>query len=265
MVSKRVRLNPTVRRLLSLIAIVYIALCIVLYFFQRDLLYFPTAQSDHGLETFELNNEGETLNIIVANKGHAKALIYFGGNHERVANSAADYAKDFPNHTLYFANYRAYGGSTGSPTEQALYSDALALFDVVQKKHPFPAIMGRSLGTGVATYVAVNRIIDKLILITPYDSIEAIAQGQYPFFPISLMLKDRFDSVSRAALINVPTIIIVAEKDTLIPTDNTLHLVRAIDPKYLTVKAFKGAGHNNVSHLDAYHQTLKNFMNTTVH
>lgn len=259
--KRRVRLNPTVRKILSITAIIYIALCVVLFFFQRDLLYFPTAKIDHGYATFTLENDNETLEIIVLNQGQSKALIYFGGNNESVAKQAKQHREDFPNHTIYLANYRGYGGSTGTATEQNLYKDALALFDHIQQKHPDTSIMGRSLGTGVATYVAVNRIIHKLILITPYDSIEAIAKDQYPVFPIGFLLKDKFDSHSRAALIQVATLIVVAENDQLIPTSNTLRLISAFKPTLLRVKAFKGADHNNVSHLPAYHQLLKGFLN----
>jgi len=260
MASKRVRLNPTVRRIISIIAVVYIALCIVLYFFQRDLLYFPTPEINHSYKTISLKSGEETLQIIVLNEGKSNALIYFGGNNEAVANQAQEHSKDFANQTVYLANYRGYGGSTGTPTEDGLYEDALVLFDYVQKKHTAVSVMGRSLGTGVATYVAVNRLIHKLILVTPYDSIEAIAKSQYPLFPISLLLKDSYDSESRAPFISVPTLIVVAGKDSLIPADNTLNLVRAFRPKTLEVTVFKNAGHGDVSHLQDYHELLANFI-----
>ena len=260
MASKRVKLNPTVRRILSLTAIIYIAFTIVLFFFQRDLLYFPTEKIDHGYATLNLESDTETLEIIVLNEGRSQALIYFGGNSETEAERAKEHINDFPNQTIYLANYRGYGGSTGSPTEENLYKDALVLFDNVQQMHLTTSVMGRSLGTGVATYVAVNRSIHKLILITPYDSIEQIAKDQYPLFPISLLLKDTFDSQSRAPLIKVPTFIVVAEKDQLIPTENTLRLVRAFNPKLLNVKAFKDAGHDDVSHKAEYHELLANFL-----
>ena len=258
--KNRPKLNPTVRRILSITAVIYIALCIVLFVFQRDLLYFPTAEIDHGYSTFSLKSDDETLEIIVLNEGKRQALIYFGGNSEAVAKQAKEHGEDFQNHTIYLANYRGYGGSTVIPTEQGIYKDALSLFDYVQKKHPDTSIMGRSLGTGVATYVAVNRIIHKLILITPYDSIEEIAKGQYPVFPIGLLLKDTFDSLSRAPLIQAPSLIVVAENDQLIPTENTLRLIRAFDPKLLKVKAFKGASHSNVSHIAEYHTLLNQFL-----
>ena len=262
MASKRrlFKLNPTVRRVLSIIAVVYIATCIVLFFNQRSLLYFSTAEIDHGYPTLIINNEGEQLKVIALNEGKQNALLYFGGNNEAVAKRAEEHLNDFPNHTIYLINYRGYGGSTGEPTEHALYADALAVFDELQLKHKRLSVMGRSLGTGVATYVAITRFIQRLILVTPYDSIEEIAKEQYPFFPIGLLIKDTFNSYERAPLIKADTLIIVAGNDQLIPTRNTLRLVKEFRPEILKVKAFKGVGHSNVSHLDEYHAVLKSFM-----
>jgi len=253
-------MKKMIRRLLSAIAIAYASLTFLLYVYQRDLLYFPTAAVEHSFSSIDVHNQGETLNIIVLNPGKKDAVLAFGGNSETVVNQADEHMADFPNRTVYLVNYRGYGNSTGKPSEQALYSDALAVFDKVAQAHEQVSIMGRSLGTGVATYVAVKRIIDRLILITPYDSIEAVAQTQYPIFPISLLITDTFDSVGRAPEINAPTLIIVAEQDSVVPRDNTLNLIRAFTPDHLKVKAFKQAGHSDVSHLKAYHAAIKAFM-----
>lgn len=261
MASKpRLKIPPFIRSVLSIIAIVYIAVCIVLFFNQRNLLYFPTDEIAHGYPTLTINNEGENLKVIALNQGRDNAVIYFGGNNETVAKRAEEHLNDFPNHTIYLINYRGYGGSSGEPTEEGLYSDALAIFDELQLKHKRLSVMGRSLGTGVATYVAVTRAVQKLILITPYDSIEEIAKDQYPLFPIGLLIKDTFNSLERAPFIKANTLMIVAGKDHLVPTKNTLRLIKAFRPEILKVKAFKNAGHGNVSHLDEYHKEIRDFM-----
>ena len=253
-------MKKIIRRLLSAVAIAYASLTILLYVYQRDLLYFPTDAVEHSFLTLDVLNQGETLNVIILNPGQKDAVLVFGGNSETMVNQADEHLANFPRHTVYLANYRGYGKSTGEPSEQALYSDALAVFDRISQTHERVSIMGRSLGTGVASYVAVNRIIDKLILITPYDSIEAVAQTQYPIFPISLLIKDTFDSVGRAPDINAPTLILLAEQDTVVPRENTLNLIRAFMPQKLKVKAFKNAGHSDISHLAEYHAAIKEFM-----
>ncbi len=260
MVSRRIRLNPVIRRLLSILAVVYFVSCLVLYVFQRDLLYFPTAEIEHSYPVLSILSGTETLNVIALNKGQSQAMIYFGGNSEQVVLQADEHIQNFPNHTIYLVNYRGYGGSTGSPSEEGLFQDALNIFDALKSRHEQISVMGRSLGTGVAVYLAVNRPVDKLILVTPYDSIEAIAQNQYPVFPVDLLLHDRFDSVNRVAGITSPTLIIVAEQDRIIPRKNTLALIHAFSPPLLTVKAFKNAGHNDVSGLPGYHKALQAFV-----
>jgi len=116
------------------ILLIYLIAGAVLFFFQRKLLYFPTGKIPHAYETLTLENENETLKVIVLNSGREQALLYFGGNAETVVYNAADFITAFPLHTVYLLNYRGYGGSSGQPTEAGIFADALALFDKVQKK-----------------------------------------------------------------------------------------------------------------------------------
>ena len=89
------------------------------------------------------------------------------------------------------------------------------------------AVMGRSLGSGVAVYLAAQRPVAGVILVSPYDSIESVANGVYPFLPISLMLKHRFDSLSRAPQIKVPLLCLVASDDRVIPRPHSERLCAA--------------------------------------
>ena len=94
----------------SLLLVCYICASLLLYIFQRDFLYFPSPKYDHSHESFSLSNEGETLEIIVLNKGNAKALIYFGGNAESVVTNAEDFSSNFSDTTMYLVNYRKTKG-----------------------------------------------------------------------------------------------------------------------------------------------------------
>jgi uncharacterized protein len=99
-------------------------------------------------------------------------------------------------------NYRGYAYSTGKPSEKSLFSDAIEQYDwLVNSEKIDPStiiLMGRSLGTGVAVYLSSVRSVGKVILVTPYDSIEAVAQDRYFFLPVAFLLKNKFDSVSYA-------------------------------------------------------------------
>src|SRR5205085_5992564 len=131
-----------------------------------------------------------------------------GGNKEDVSQSLPAFEAAFPNHALYLLHYRGYGGSEGVATETDLYRDALALFDHAHRRHRQVIVVGRSLGSGLAVRVASVRRATRLVLVTPYDSIVGIAAGQYPWAPVSLILKDRYESVRYAPRVRAPTRII---------------------------------------------------------
>lgn len=233
---------------------------IFLYLNQRELLYFPTPDLQTLHETMTLKNEGESIEVIILNKGYENAILYFGGNAESMARSADEIARQFPKFTVYLMDYRGYGSSSGEPTEQGLYSDALKLYDTIKSNHNRISIGGRSLGTGIATYVAAHRKVSKLVLITPYDSIVNVASAMYPLFPVSLLLKDVYDSKSRIKMIKAKTFIVMAEKDTVIARERTLQLIDAFDPEQLEIKIIKNRGHIDISSDSIYYQMIQDFM-----
>ena len=162
--------------------------------------------------------------------------------------------------SIYLVNYRGYAASTGTPSEKALYQDAVAIFDELKKHHHQISIMGRSLGSGIATYVAANRAIHKLILITPFDSIEGIAKKRFPIYPISILLREKYDSLGRASQIKVATLAILAENDQLVYRTRSENLIAGFKPEQITVQILPDVGHNDVSQHPQYMQTIKQFL-----
>jgi len=241
--------------------LLYILVGVALFLYQRNFLYFPTGEISHGYAQENIANENETIEVIVLNKGKNEALLYFGGNAEAVVYNANDFLKAFPLHTVYLLNYRGYGGSTGQPTEEAIYSDALFLFDKVQKKHSKISIIGRSLGSAVATYLAAKRSVEKLALITPFDSIKSVAQNSLPIYPMAFLLKDKYDSISRVKHIQAKTIAIVAENDKVIANKHSFRLISEFPPMQITVKTIMDSGHNDISNKSEYYDYLKDFIN----
>jgi len=242
------------------VAFIYIALCSWLYVKQRSLLYFPTpAIADIQAQKFELQSDGLKLEGVVINPGKQQALIYFGGNGEAVEHNADLFKRTLPNVTVYLLPYRSYGGNPGEVTEANLYRDALNLYDQVKKNHVRISVMGRSLGTGVATYLAAQRKVDKLVLVTPYDSMINIAQNQYPAFPASWILKDRYESWRRAPKIDSDVLIMIAENDEIIPLRNTMNLIGHFRQKPKVI-VFEGAGHNSLSDSAQYGRAVTGFI-----
>ncbi len=91
-------------------------------------------------------------------------------------------------------NYRGFVNSSGKPSEKNIFIDALSIFDEYGKDKDV-IVMGRSLGTGTATYLASKRDVKGLILITPYDSVVSMAKKIYPYLPVKILSKHKFDSV----------------------------------------------------------------------
>lgn len=252
------RLNDLLRVVLGALGGVlwlYLLACAMLYLFQRSLLYFPQpARLD--LPSLRLQVPEAELQVSVQALAGARAVLYFGGNAEDVSGSLAELAASFPEHSVYALHYRGYGRSTGRPTEAALQADALALFDHVVRQRADITVVGRSLGSGVAVALAVQRTVNRLVLVTPYDSIEAVAAQQYALFPVRWLIRDRFDSAAVAPRVRVPTTVIVAEHDEVIRRERTDALVARFAPGVAKVVVIAGAGHNTLDGRPDYEAAL---------
>jgi pimeloyl-ACP methyl ester carboxylesterase len=227
----------------------YVGICVVAFLWQRSLLYMPTPAPGEEADDASrvLPVEGEKLRISTVDRDGSKAVIYFGGNAESVDGSLPDFAALFPEHAIYLMNYRGYGGSSGRPSEAALHRDAQALHDLVRSRHAEITVIGRSLGSGVAVRLAAANPIDRLVLITPFDSILNVAKGTFPFLPLSLLLMDKYESWRYADQVSAPTLILVAEQDEIIPWESTQSLYRAFEPGVAELQVISRAGHNDIS------------------
>lgn len=246
---------------LSTFALCYFALCIGVYLYQRSLIFYPQhAALANATNTIKMKAGKDDIVISAYQHEGNKALIYFGGNAEDVSVNLPILTKAFPDHAIYLMHYRGYGGSTGAPSERAIQQDALGLYDKVFAQHPNIAVIGRSLGTGVAIRVAAVRPVAKLVLVTPYDSLEEIAAQQFPYLPVRWLLTDKFQSGQVAADIKSPTLILMAEHDELIPRDSTEKLYSRFTNGTAKLKTISGAGHNTISNHQNYIFLLKTFI-----
>lgn len=249
--------------LLVIAGIIYVGFCGALYLLQRNFLYYLTPEVDHdNAEIIYINNDIARIKIWKAGAGNERAILYFGGNAEQVARNISPFLEHLSGYDIYLMNYRGFSGSTGQPSETALYIDALSLYDHAAEQYDSVSIIGRSLGSGVATYVAANREIDKLALITPYDSIESVAQSKFPFVPVPFLLHDKYDSAGRAHKIDAATLIITAENDGVIPPRFTKALVESFDGAPPEVREIPGTHHLTVSNHQLFWSVLGGFLAT---
>ena len=204
--------------------------------------------------------ENENIKVIVLNQNKQNAILYFGGRSESVANNINDFKNTFPNHTVYLVNYRGYGGSTGEPTEKNLYNDATFIYNSISLKHKDIVVIGRSLGTGVATYIASTSKIEKMVLVTPYDSILTMAEDKYPFYPIHYILEDQYNSINRVAEITIPSLILLASTDETIDKKYSNNLIQEFSSSNLEVFTIANSGHKNIIEKEEYLKKLKFFL-----
>ena len=255
-------LSRLILTIIALLVLGYAGVSALLYFKQRDLIYFPAATTVPASETdFSLTQDGVTLRGWKLNPGQANALIYFGGNAERLESSRAEFARLFPGRTVYLLPYRGYGASEGKPSETVLFSDALALFDAVQAQHPSGdiAVVGRSLGSGVASYLASQRPVQKLALVTPFDSLAEVAQSHYRWLPVRWLISDAYASHQYLQQYPGPLLIVRAGRDEVVPPANTDRLITSLEAPP-TVVDFPLADHNDISLQPRYGETLRDFL-----
>ena len=238
----------------------YAALCTLLFFAQRSMIYYPVPESAApGATALRFATEGAVLKVWSVQRPGPHALLYFGGNAEDVGASIGRFARRLPDTSLYFVNYRGYGGSTGSPSEHALVADALTVYDRLRRKHAEIAVLGRSLGSGVAVQLASRREVRRLALVTPFDSLLRVAHDQVRWFPVGLLLRDRFDSAERVHSISAESLVVVAESDEVIPRSRTDALIAAFRSPPRVV-LLEGATHNSVDLDPRYLDELAMFL-----
>ena len=168
-----------------------------------------------------------------------------------------DFADAFPDRTIYLLHYPGYGGSPGTPSEQTIITEAFALYDQVRTQHQDIVVIGRSLGSGVAVHLASVRPVTRLVLVTPYDSLEQIAARHYPYFPIRWLLRDKFESWKYAPRVTAPTRIVVAGNDKVIPRASSDLLRTRFKDGIASYVVIPNVGHGTISDSPQYLPLLK--------
>lgn len=248
----------------------YLFCVLFMYLRQESFLFFPTMtkHDNHGYENvvdYQLDQDSITLRGWLVNPQlvQEKLLIYYGGNAEDIFLNIDDF-RDIKAASLFVA-YRGYGASEGRPGEMALFHDSLAVIDDMKSKYSPGEIflVGRSLGSGVACYVAAQKEVQGAILITPYDSIENIARSSYPWLPVSLLLKHRFRSLQYLDRIGCPLLVIYGGQDRVVAPERTKNLIDHIVGEKEVVRIDR-ADHGTIDMFPEYWAALLRFINQSV-
>jgi pimeloyl-ACP methyl ester carboxylesterase len=193
--------------------------------------------------------------------GRAALAVYYGGNAEEVSWQAGEpWPRDW---SVALVNYRGYGASEGKPSERDLCADALLVLDALAGRPDVNAervvLVGRSLGSGVAAYVAAHRPVAGVVLISPYDSMIEVGRRHYPWLPVALLLKHPFDAQSFAPAIRAPLLAIAGGRDAIIPPIHSRRLFDAwAGPKrWLELPE---AGHNDLTASPGFWPAVEAFL-----
>ena len=196
------------------------------------------------------------------NDKSGRLLIYFGGNSEE-ASWFLDNVSYLKGWSLLLMNYRGYGLSEGSPTEKNLFQDALFIYDQFSKREDINkkriVVMARSLGTGVGVFLASQRPLHGIILVSPYDSLQSLAKNIFPYVPVPLILKHPFDSISRVSKIEIPLLVLFSSDDKVVPPKHSKKLIEKWKgPKQF--HEFKGYDHNSITLAEKYWTRITEFL-----
>ncbi len=265
--------NQLKRRLKNFIffaIVLYVFIGVLLYVFQEKFLFLPsTLEADYSFQ-FESNFEElffETEDNVSINALHFKTenprtkkgvILYFHGNAGDLSRWGK-YATYFveKGYDVLMIDYRTYGKSKGELSEKAIYKDAQYAYDFLLKnfKESEIIIYGRSLGTGIASYLAAHNSPKQLILETPYYSIPDVAKGRFPIYPVGSLLKYEFPTYQYLPKVHCPVAIFHGTEDRVVPFGSARKLqnLGINDLDFVTIE---GGSHNDLSLFDDYHQTM---------
>src|SRR5208337_797844 len=244
--------------LMLTLAALYAVIIAGMYFAQTQLL-FPTmlvgparVQLPASTQRLEVRTpDGERLAGVripshVATAEGAPTLLGFGGNAWNAEATALTLHALFPHRNVAAFHYRGYAPSSGRPSARALFSDSLTIFDHLLRTQAGEPILpvGFSIGAPVAAYLARHRPVGGLILVTPFDSLEAVARDLYWWAPVGPLLRNRMPTIEFVRGSPAPTALIIAERDTIVPKRRSAPLRAAISN--LVFERAIDAGHNDL-------------------
>ncbi|BDG72492.1 alpha/beta hydrolase [Roseomonas fluvialis] len=190
----------------------------------------PVIRTTDGLDLAVLAVEG---------RPGAPVVLHFHGNGGNAEDRAGlGSALNRAGYSIVLAEYRGYGGNPGRPGEDAIAADAVAMLAWAQARFPRrPLVLwGESLGTGVVTRLAENRPgIAAVVLESPFTSVADLARGMYPVVPTDLLLRHRFESLSRLPGIRAPVLVVASEGDRITPVDHARRMAAGASDARLVV------------------------------
>jgi alpha-beta hydrolase superfamily lysophospholipase len=245
----------------------------LLYVLQEKLIFLPTKLEKNYKysfsapfdEVFLEANDGAQLNALHFKRREPKGVIlYFHGNAgdlSRWGEIALYFVEK--NFDVIIMDYRTYGKSTGSLSEEKLFSDAQLFYEYVLKQYAEKDIIvyGRSLGASIATHVASNNRPKKLILETPFYNLLDVAKDRFSLLPVKQLLKYEFASNIYIKKVKIPIAIFHGTEDEVVPYESGRKLYKVLPEVQKNFYTIKNGGHNNLVNFEAFREGIENELN----
>ncbi|WP_416151213.1 alpha/beta hydrolase [Salipaludibacillus sp. HK11] len=226
-----------------------------------------TVENDNVQEiTIEVEDEVNLRGWLVDNRkdniSPSPLLIYFGGNGEELSRIITQF-EALDNWSVLLMNYRGYGLSDGTPSEENLFHDATKIHDVITNQESIDentvVAMGRSMGTAPATHLSKKRDMSGTILVSPYDSRTELSKHRHPFLPIDWLIRHPFELSDKAPNIDSALLAFIASEDRVIPPDHSEVTIQSWAGKTEEVW-LDGVGHNNLQSDAKYLENINQFL-----
>jgi fermentation-respiration switch protein FrsA (DUF1100 family) len=230
----------------SSVVLAYFIIILFVYFYQRNLLYHPS-ENNYLNDKITFNYEEIFIEtdkkiklkswFIKKDLNKFKTILIFHGNAGNLFNRV--YKLNELNKldvNILLISWRGFSGNKGKPTEKNLYHDAEEAVKWLNNRGAISKniiLYGESLGTGVATELGTSNAFGGIILESPFTSIANAAKIYYPYLPVNIILKDRYDSIGKIKNITTPILIMHGKKDNIVPQKMGLELYeKANQPKF---------------------------------
>ena len=232
--------------LLKILFVLYFFVLFLLIVFQRNFMYFPSKDISISTDWLPLQKNGRTIALKEKNSQASYNILIFHGNAGN-ANMRNNYRLLFPNANIIVAEYPGFGfRSHEKINKDNIITASAEIVEEVMKDGKRLILVGESLGSGVASEMAMKYDIKDLVLITPYDNISSVAQSMFSFLPIYPLIFDRYNNSDTLKKFNGNVVLLIAEFDQVIPTKFAYALYESLGTDvHKSEILIKDSGHNN--------------------
>ena len=261
----------TLIKILLSVFIVYFLITLVIYFYQRKLLYHPSENNyldenslTHKIEKISIKSENDLIGWYYFKNKNYKTLLFFHGNAGKLDNRVYklnELSRLDVNYLI--VAYRGFSGNKGNPSEKGLYMDSLAAkswLNNIGVEDESIILYGESLGTAVAVNLASENKFAGIILESPFTSMVKLAKKYYPYLPVKILLKDKYESEKKLRKINIPILVMHGEQDTIVPFEMGKRIYEiSLQPKY---KYFNKIDDHMMDYNSQLMQSINQFINS---